>query len=76
MSVTYTVRVEQEDGGWWAEVVDLPGCFASGEDLDELRRALEEAIGLYLSGSGRAKVVRILEFGAVESNHSKVLVTA
>jgi hypothetical protein len=31
---SYTVRVHDEgDGMLWAEVVDLPGCFASGADL-------------------------------------------
>lgn len=45
----YIVRVHQEDSGsMWAEVLDLPGCFASGTSLDELREALEEAISLYL----------------------------
>ena len=45
----YSVAVHQEDGVFWAEVTDLPGCFASGETLDELWEALQEAIGLYLA---------------------------
>jgi len=45
-----TVRVHEEDDGWlWAEALDLPGCFASGRTLDELREALEEAIALYVT---------------------------
>jgi predicted RNase H-like HicB family nuclease len=52
-------RIHQEDDGtFWADVVDLPGCFASGENLDELREALEEAISLYLDdepGQGAAE---------------------
>jgi predicted RNase H-like HicB family nuclease len=24
-----------EEGGWWAEVPALPGCFAQGETLDD-----------------------------------------
>jgi predicted RNase H-like HicB family nuclease len=42
-----TVRVHEEQGSYWAEVVDLPGCFASGETLDELREALDEAVRLH-----------------------------
>jgi predicted RNase H-like HicB family nuclease len=45
----YIARVHQEDGSFWAEVLDLPGCFASGGSLDELREALEEAVALYLT---------------------------
>lgn len=44
----YTVNVHEESGSLWAEVVELPGCFASGDDLDDLQEALEEAISLYL----------------------------
>jgi predicted RNase H-like HicB family nuclease len=31
------------------QVVELPGCFATGDDLDELAEALGEAIVLYQS---------------------------
>jgi predicted RNase H-like HicB family nuclease len=44
----FTVNVHQESGSLWAEVAELPGCFATGADADELREALEEAISLYL----------------------------
>jgi predicted RNase H-like HicB family nuclease len=47
MSDTYTVAVHQEDDTLWAEVEELPGCFATGRDLDELEEALVEAITLY-----------------------------
>ncbi|MGI9113243.1 MAG: type II toxin-antitoxin system HicB family antitoxin [Gaiellaceae bacterium] len=46
----YRVQVHEEDGSYWAEVDALPGCFASGATLDELKEAVIEAIGLYLSG--------------------------
>ena len=42
-----TVRVHEEDGSYWAEVLELPGCFASGETLDELRSALDESIRMH-----------------------------
>jgi predicted RNase H-like HicB family nuclease len=41
------VEVHYEGGMYWAQVKEWPGCFASGENLDELTEALEEAIGLY-----------------------------
>jgi predicted RNase H-like HicB family nuclease len=47
MSDTYTVAVHQEGDTLWAEVEELPGCFATGRDLDELEEALVEAITLY-----------------------------
>ena len=43
-----TVFIREEGAGYWAEVSQLPGCFASGRTLTELHEALGEAIGLYL----------------------------
>jgi len=66
----YRVLVHEEDGAYWAEVEDLPGCFASGHDLDELREAVVEAITLYLAegpsderraaATGRVDEMRVL----------------
>lgn len=43
-----TLAIREEGDGYWSEIRELPGCFASGRTLDELREALGEAIGLYL----------------------------
>lgn len=44
--VQWKARIHREEGSYWAEVVDLPGCFASGDTFDELVEALREAITL------------------------------
>lgn len=46
---TYTIQVHEEDDSYWAEVEELPGCFASGDSMEELWVNLAEAIGLYRS---------------------------
>ena len=56
MSDTYTVAVHQEDDTLWAEVEELPGCFATGRDLAELEEALVEAITLYQQDTDAAPV--------------------
>lgn len=51
----YTVLVHHEpdqEYSFWAEVEELPGCFASGRNMDELREALSEAVSHYLSEPG------------------------
>lgn len=46
---TYNVIVHSaEEGGYWAEVPDLPGCATEGDTLDELAANVREAISLYL----------------------------
>lgn len=44
----FHAEIHEEDGSYWAEVRELPGCFASGRSLDELKDALLEAIGMCL----------------------------
>jgi predicted RNase H-like HicB family nuclease len=43
-----TANIHREDGGYWADVPELPGCFASGKTFDELSDSLFEGIKLYL----------------------------
>jgi len=37
-----------EEGGYWAEVPSLPGCFTQAETLEELRERAKESIEAYL----------------------------
>lgn len=56
--LTLEVHDEGTDG-YWAEVKELPGCFASGFTLDELYECLEEGISLYLSSPEHKVTVRL-----------------
>jgi predicted RNase H-like HicB family nuclease len=41
----YAVVIHQEpEGGYWAEVPALPGCYSQGETVDELMENVREAI--------------------------------
>jgi predicted RNase H-like HicB family nuclease len=64
--VTYTVHVHHEQGTMWAEVEELPGCFATGDTWDELEECLTEAISLYLSTPEQPTVVRLSERSPVQ----------
>ena len=35
---------EADEGGYWAEVPALPGCISEGDNLEELKSNLKEAI--------------------------------
>lgn len=37
-----------EDGGYWASVRELPGCYAEGATVAELAENVREAIRLHL----------------------------
>jgi predicted RNase H-like HicB family nuclease len=48
------VARRDDDGSYWAEVKELPGCFGSGFSLDELHEALRESMALYLDSAPSA----------------------
>jgi predicted RNase H-like HicB family nuclease len=37
-----------EEGGYWAEVPAVPGCFSQGETVDELMENIHEALAACL----------------------------
>ncbi len=67
-----TVRVHQEDDSYWAQVSELPGCFATGDTLDGLWEALKESIELYLAEG--EKVPRRVPAGAPRLDEFQVYV--
>ena len=67
------VDVHHEDGSYWAEVPELPGCFASGDTAAELIESVEEAVALYLApAEGEAPSVAIELAGFDLSLESKL----
>ncbi|HID26774.1 MAG TPA: type II toxin-antitoxin system HicB family antitoxin [Methanosarcinales archaeon] len=41
----YTILIYQaEEGGFWAEVPALPGCYSQGETIEETMENIKEAI--------------------------------
>lgn len=44
-----TARIHIEDDNYWADVPELPGCFAAGDTLDELFESLKEGVALCLA---------------------------
>ena len=45
----YTVLIrEAEEGGYWAEVAELDGCFGQGETVEETIEDVRDAIASHL----------------------------
>ena len=46
----YTILIHKAgEGGFWAEVPALPGCFSQGETVEETIANTKEAIELHIS---------------------------
>ncbi|MGQ0669714.1 MAG: type II toxin-antitoxin system HicB family antitoxin [Actinomycetota bacterium] len=53
--VTYEVVVERdESGAWLARVPSVPGCHTYGRTLDQARRRIREALGLWIDDADNA----------------------
>ena len=45
----FTIKIfQEEDKSLYAEVVELPWCFTTAENIDELHEKIEEAVECYL----------------------------
>ncbi|HEX4495068.1 MAG TPA: type II toxin-antitoxin system HicB family antitoxin [Thermoanaerobaculia bacterium] len=60
MSFRAVVHTEAE-GGYWADVPELPGCFTQGQTLDELYQNLTEAVACHLDVDNSAVRISLLE---------------
>ncbi len=50
---------EAEEGGYWGEVLELPGCVSQGETLDELQQNIREAIEAVLLDSTQQDQIQL-----------------
>ena len=48
MKVEYVVVYERGEENYCGYVPDLPGCTSAGDDLEDMRRMMREAIALYI----------------------------
>lgn len=46
MNKSYTIVIhrEQDPNGYWAECLDVEGCFAQAETIDEVKELMKECI--------------------------------
>jgi predicted RNase H-like HicB family nuclease len=55
---TYHVVYERDAAGWWvASVRRMRGCHTQGRTVDEARRRVREALGLFVEDAGSARLV-------------------
>ena len=46
----YAIVIEKAEGNYSAYVPDLPGCVATGVDIDEVEAQIREAVEFHLDG--------------------------
>lgn len=53
MASNLNIVIHDEDGALWATVQEMPGVFATGDTMEELRESLREGISLWLAEPGQ-----------------------
>ena len=51
MNCTVIIHKDAQEGGFWGECPELPGCYSQGESIEELMKNIREAAELYLEDS-------------------------
>ena len=73
---SYTVVVhEAEEGGYWGEVLELPGCVSQGETIDEFRYNIREALEAVLESESQGPRIEIYAeptLGEKEFTHFRI----
>lgn len=44
----YHFKIHKEGTGFWAECLELSGCFTQADSMEDLRENMQEALNLYL----------------------------
>jgi predicted RNase H-like HicB family nuclease/DNA-binding XRE family transcriptional regulator len=73
--MTYHFSVHKEAKGFWAECSELPGCLTQSETFDEIIKACEESLNLYLEEPKDSRMVFPLPNEALDSDSSLVKVS-
>ena len=54
--IGYQIKFHKENGLFWGEFPDLPGCFTQGETRKTFLQNAREALSLYLGRSSISKM--------------------
>lgn len=71
----YHFKVHQEDGGYWAQGIELTGCFTQAETVDELDHNLKKALNLYIEEPAESVDLATLPDPSIKASNDVVEVS-
>jgi predicted RNase H-like HicB family nuclease len=58
---SYEVTYERDESGWWlASVPRVKGCQTQGRTIEEARRRIREALGLFVDGADKVELADVV----------------
>jgi antitoxin HicB len=70
----YSFKVHKEGKGYWAQGIELPGCFTQGDSLEELHKNMREALNLMVSEPADSDDFVVLPDKSIKSSRTIVKV--
>lgn len=58
--MNYHFKIHKEGDGFWAECIELPGCFTQADTKEELLLNMQEALGLYLEEDAESLSIKVI----------------
>ena len=68
----YHFRIHKEGQGYWAECIELSGCFTQADSRDELNENMQEALNLYIDEPQDSKRLAALPDESITPSRSIV----
>lgn len=68
----YHFKIHEESKGFWAECVELEGCVAQGDSIEELCDEMYESLNLYIQEPADSKFLAPLPDSAIKTSKSVV----
>lgn len=70
----YHFKIHKEKKGFWAECIELPGCFTQGRTMVELVKNMREALNLYVSESSSSEDLAALPDNSIKESKTIISV--
>lgn len=61
MKYTVIIHNDEQEGGFWGECSEMPGCYSQGETIEEFMKNIREAMELYLDEPDEAYICPVSE---------------
>ncbi len=68
----YHFKIHKEGKGFWAECIELSGCFTEADSIEELRENMQEALNLYIEEPTDSKKLATLPDDSISPSRSIV----
>lgn len=68
----YHFKIHKEGKGYWAECMELSGCFTQADSMEELQENMQEALNLYIEEPENSKKLAALPDESIVPSRSIV----